>query len=468
MKIFFYCFLFPTVLGFALNATGQVSDAAFNSAFSKFAGDADFKHATISLFVINNTTGKTVTEVNTQTGLAPASTQKTITAATAFALLGKDFSYKTFLGIGGKIKDSILHGDVYIKGSGDPTLGSWRYAQTKDNQIIETFKNALLSKGIKDFTGNVIVDLNEWPGEVTPDGWIWQDIGNYYGAGARALNWRENQYDLKLQSGSKIGDTVKMISTMPANVYGLNLECLVTSEKKGSGDNTYIYLPFNKPNGYVRGTIPVNENSFTISGSMPQPEDQLAITLQSAIKNQPFENIAANYKSIVTTNVKPDYFFEYTSPHLDSIAYWFLKKSINLYGEALLKTLGGIEGKSSTTSGGLKVVKSFWEKQGIDNYALNMQDGSGLSPGNRITTDDLVKVLMYAKKQSWFDAYYDAFPVINDIKMKSGSINGVISYTGFVKSKSGQEYTFAFIVNNYNGSGNDTRRKMWKLLDLLK
>jgi D-alanyl-D-alanine carboxypeptidase/D-alanyl-D-alanine-endopeptidase (penicillin-binding protein 4) len=75
---------------------------------------------------------------------------------------------------------------------------------------------------------------------------------------------------------------------------------------------------------------------------------------------------------------------------------------------------------------------------------------------------------MYAKKQSWFDAYFDALPVINGIKMKSGSINGVISYTGFIKSNSGQEYIFAFIVNNYNGSGNETRKKMWKLLDLLK
>ncbi|MEO5501032.1 MAG: D-alanyl-D-alanine carboxypeptidase/D-alanyl-D-alanine-endopeptidase [Ginsengibacter sp.] len=468
MKILLYYFLLIVGLGFSGNSSSQATNAAFNSAFAKFAGDADLKHATISLFVINNTTGKTVTEVNRETGLAPASTQKTVTAATAFALLGKNFSYKTSLGISGKIKDSVLQGDVFIKGSGDPTLGSWRYAQTKEEQIIETFTTALRNKGIKDITGNVVVDVNAWPGEVTPDGWIWQDIGNYYGAGARALNWRENQYDLKLKSGSKIGDAVKIASSIPAIVYGLNLDCRVTSAEKGSGDNTYIYLPFNKPNGYIRGTIPMDENSFTISGSMPQPEDQLAISLESAIKNQNFETIATKYKSVITTDAKPLYFFDYSSPRLDSIAYWFLKKSINLYGEALLKTLGQIEGKEASTNAGLKVVKDFWEKQGIEAYALNMQDGSGLSPGNRITTTDLVQVLMFAKKQSWFDAYFDGFPVINGIKMKSGSINGVISYTGFIKSNSGQEYTFAFIVNNYNGSGNETRKKMWKLLDLLK
>ena len=125
-------------------------------------------------------------------------------------------------------------------------------------------------------------------------------------------------------------------------------------------------------------------------------------------------------------------------------------------------------GKSGSTKNGLKVLKAFWKEQGIDSYSLNMADGSGLSPGNRITASSLVNVLLYAKKQNWFASYYDGFPTINGIKMKSGSINGVLSYTGFIKSKNGEEYTFAFIVNNYDGKGNDTRRKMWKLLDNLK
>jgi hypothetical protein len=44
--------------------------------------------------------------------------------------------------------------------------------------------------------------------ETLPGGWIWDDMGNYYGAGSAALNWRENQYDLILRSGNNIGDTV--------------------------------------------------------------------------------------------------------------------------------------------------------------------------------------------------------------------------------------------------------------------
>ena len=52
--------------------------------------------------------------------------------------------------------------------------------------------------------------------------------------------------------------------------------------------------------------------------------------------------------------------------------------------------------------------------------------------------------------------------------MKDGYINGVRSYTGYIKSKDGTEYTFSFIVNNFDGNPGTVREKMWKLLDILK
>ena len=99
---------------------------------------------------------------------------------------------------------------------------------------------------------------------------------------------------------------------------------------------------------------------------------------------------------------------------------------------------------------------------------MNIIDGSGLSPSNRVTTAALVNVLEYGKKQTWFPSFYSALPEINGIKMKSGSIGGVVSYTGFIKSKKGVGYTFAFIINNFDGNANEVRKQMWELLDLLK
>jgi D-alanyl-D-alanine carboxypeptidase/D-alanyl-D-alanine-endopeptidase (penicillin-binding protein 4) len=409
-----------------------------------------------------------IAAANDNTGLAPASCQKVITASTSFELLGQDYTYNTTLAYTGKIENGILNGDIIITGSGDPTLGSWRYNETTEENIISEFKNAISRAGINEINGHVYADESEWKGEVTPGGWIWEDIGNYYGAGARALNWREDQYDVFLKSGHQIGDTVAYVETKPAYVKDLDFKIAATSAAKGSGDNAYIFIPSYNRYSYIRGTIPVDENHFSISGSMPEPGRQLAITLEAALKNKPLTIVAENYPQIPANTGSANVFYTHKSPALDSIVYWFLQKSINLYGESLIKTLAYNITKTGATDSGVNIIKNFWEKNGIELSAMNIVDGSGLSPANRVTVSSLVAVMQFAKKQKWFSAFYKALPEINGIKMKSGSISDVLSYTGYIKSSKGIDYTFSFIINNYYGNSNEVRRKMWKLLDVLK
>ncbi len=438
-----------------------------SAAITKLEADTQCKHAIMSLYVIDKN-GKIIFDKNSQTGLAPASCQKVVTATTAFELLGKDYVYKTRLGYDGKIGDDILKGNIYITGSGDPTLGSWRYSSTKENVVVADFLKAINNVGIKQLEGNVLGDDRIWGTQRIPDGWIWQDIGNYYGAGASGLNWRENQYDLTLQSGDKIGERVNIIRKNPPYFPGIYLINEVTAAEKGSGDNTYIYLAPDAETGFIRGTIPVNENAFVVSGSMPDGGKLLAATISQKLGlTQKTDNTKYLIEKISWH--KPDViFYTQTSPPLDSIMYWFLKKSINLYGEALLKTMAYEKTKSGYTDTGINVIKNFWSSRGVEISSLKIFDGSGLSPANRITTNALVTVLQYAKKQNWFSSFYFSLPEINGIKMKDGYINGVRSYTGYVKSRSGEEYTFSFIVNNFDGSVAAIRAKMWKVLDILK
>ena len=86
-----------------------------------------FKHAIISLYVVDTKTGKVVFDKNSQVGLAPASCLKVVTSAAAFELLGKDYRYKTDIGYDGNIEGNTLNGNLFITASGDPTLGSWRW-----------------------------------------------------------------------------------------------------------------------------------------------------------------------------------------------------------------------------------------------------------------------------------------------------------------------------------------------------
>jgi len=168
-----------------------------SNAFGRLQTDSQCSYASLSLTVLDAKTGEQIFAANPNMGLATASTLKTITSITAFNILGADFKYQTQLGYAGEIAtDGTLNGDVIIKGAGDPTLGSWRYEQTKEAHVLTLMTDALQKAGIKKINGRIIGDDSIFGTQSIPEGWIWQDVGNYYGAGTSGLCWRENQFDI--------------------------------------------------------------------------------------------------------------------------------------------------------------------------------------------------------------------------------------------------------------------------------
>lgn len=154
---------------------------------------------------------------------------------------------------------------------------------------------------------------------------------------------------------------------------------------------------------------------------------------------------------------------------MDSLVYWFMRRSINLYGEALVKTIGLEKTGTGSLDSGLAVIKRhFSEKQLALPAELRIIDGSGLSPSNRLTAEALVKLLIYAKKQSWYPEFQASFPGFNNMRLKSGTIRGAKSFSGIHEGSDGRQYAVAIIVNNYDGTSGSIVAKMYKLLDLLK
>jgi len=441
---------------------GQNINQKLQQALQQFEADSQLRHAVSSLYVIDAKTGKIVFDKNSQVGLAPASTQKIITATTAFELLGKDYRYKTELGYDGKMEKGVLNGNLYFVGSGDPTLGSWRWWLTKDTFLMSKWWQDVKKTGIKRVDGSVWFTANKFSVKSIPDGWIWEDVGNYYGAGAYILNWKENQYDVLLRSSNEVGQPVDIISPKWNFVNDLK------SASKSSGDNAYVYY-----NDIISGTIPINESSFKISAAQTEPIDNLCNEFSWYLNSKNVSVEAREkFSPTIASGIEPDDKFHiintHYSPSLDSIIYWFLKKSINLYGEALVKTFSYEKQGFGSTDSGVAIVKDFWKQKGLDEHELNICDGSGLSPLNRVTTHSEVEVLKYAKTKDWFPYFYNALPEYNNMKMKSGTIRDVKSFCGYQTSKDGNEYIFSFIVNNYNGRSSELVTKMYKVLDNLK
>ena len=436
--------------------------------------DSQLRHGTLGLYVADAKTGRLVFEENSQVGLAPASTQKIITSAAAFELLGSTYRFETYIKSDSDIKEGRLSGNLYLEAHGDPTLGSWRWPFTKEEAVLNRIVEILRQNGIDQIAGDIVVDDFSYTLQPVPDGWIWQDIGNYYGAGCWSLNWRENQYDMVLQSGENVGESTTIVSTTPT-VANLIMNNFITAGKKNSGDNAYIYAPPFAEFGFATGTIPVDEKTFTISGSMPRPALQFAKAFEQKLIQQNISlagqvklhsDIARAGKPIRIADRKLD---SISSPQLDSVNYWFMRKSINLYGEALVKAIAFTQqSKYCETDKGVDIVRSFWNDRGIEKSAVNIIDGSGLSPQNRVTTQALVQVLLFAKTRPWYRSFYHSLPEFNGMKIKSGTIGGSKSFAGYHTSSTGREYVFAIIVNNYNGSSGDLVKKMYKVLDVLK
>jgi len=246
-----------------------------HAAMDRLQKDSSMRHAIVSLCVLDAKNAAVVFERNSQVGLAPASCQKLFTSVAALDLLGPSYRYKTRVGYKGKVTGGILHGDIVLSGSGDPTLGSWRFDSTKEDVVLGRWIRAIRTAGITGYDGSLVVDDGSWGTDAIPGGWIWEDIGNYYGAGAWALNWHENQYDVRLQAGKAVGDPVTIV-----NLFDLetSMRSPWVNELKtgpaGSGDNAYISLPTHDNMVFVRGTAPLQKEERVISGSTPWPAGQ--------------------------------------------------------------------------------------------------------------------------------------------------------------------------------------------------
>jgi serine-type D-Ala-D-Ala carboxypeptidase/endopeptidase (penicillin-binding protein 4) len=412
-------------------------------------------------FYVTDENGTFIYEYQGNKGLSTASTQKIFTAGAALEALGGNYTYKTTAGYSGSLSAGIVNGDFIISSNGDPTLGSWRYEAYKPENFKKKLIDALKSSGITKISGNLIIDDSYFDHQTIPGGWPWDDLGNYYGAGIWGINWRENQFDININ-----GTEFKGFSYPLENVKWLN-----DLKTGGSSDQSLIFTAPHSEVALINGTLPAGK-TVTVSGALPNPPLQLGAEVQQWLKESGIE-LSGKITTIsqlelqgkVIPGTPKNVILTYESPTLDKIVYWFLRKSVNLYGEALIKTLGKEKKGNSSFKNGVSYLKDFWKSKGINPNMINFADGSGLSPQNYVAAKAEVQALLYAKKQPWFDAYYDGFPVQDGIKMKSGTMRDTKSFAGYHTAKDGKKYVFSIIINNYQGSGST---ELQKILNVLK
>ena len=492
MKIFgissrssFLTFVFILLSINTLSAQTKIDTVGLNrlnGGLKALSLDGGLVHANWGFCLMDPKTGKIVTDFDSERSLMPASSMKVVTTITALNLLGANYTYKTYIQYDGTISaDSILNGNLYITGSGDPSLGSDRIdSAMRFDSLVIVWASKIKKAGIKKITGNIIADASAFEDYAVPGSWNWDDIGQYYGAGPYGLNVYENKYTLYYSSTKT---TAKIDSIFP-QIDGLNVMNDVTVG--GSSDAAFIYGAPDNYSRYVVGTIPASRKQYTVDGSMPDPPLFLATELRNALDSIGVEvlkqptTVYAMQRAMMTINANRKNLFEYTSPPLSELIFHTNQKSINLYAEALLKTIGKEQLKDGSSKAGARAVEAYLLGQGFNLSGFNQDDGSGLSRLDFITPKQMCNLLLIESKQANFPVFKESLPIAGrtgtlktiadntvaegKIFAKSGSMYKVRSYSGYVTTKSGELLSFCVIVNNYTCSSAEIREKLEKLM----
>jgi D-alanyl-D-alanine carboxypeptidase/D-alanyl-D-alanine-endopeptidase (penicillin-binding protein 4) len=158
-------------------------------------------------------------------------------------------------------------------------------------------------------------------------------------------------------------------------------------------------------------------------------------------------------------------------------------ESNNHYAEHLIRTIGRMKNAniySDPLKEGIDFVNTFWKSKGISTSSLFMYDGCGLAPQNAVSPVFLCDLLSYMHKKSLYSkVFFNSLPKAGEegtlkyfmnktkyagkIGAKSGSINGVQCYAGYLMDGS-KKYVFAVMVNKFNGTNAEIRRAIEKFL----
>ena len=439
--------------------------------FETFVSDSSMKHASVTFCILDTHSGSTLFEYDSYRNLIPASVMKLVTTSAAIELLGPDHVFRTEVGYSGELNErtGILKGNIVIKGGGDPALGSAEFGEHytgfEQKWIDKIRKNA-----VRKVKGKVITDDSYYDYEPVPGKWLWEDTGNYYGAGAYGLSVYDNTCEIHFRTSSDSSDHV-ITGTVPEEcIKGLSDYLSVS----GTEDKGYVFAAPYSSSGWMTGTIPANMTDFVLKASITDPPLLIAEIIDRKLKESGIEisGKPGTVRVEPTAGAGFTAITETTSPPLKDIITVLNHESVNLYAEHLIKELGKrLENDGSTVSG-TEVVRKFLTASGIANEGLFMEDGSGLSPLNSVSARTITNLLIYMKNKSRYSAEFTGSlpeagkegtlknyfrdPVFESrLAAKSGSMTRVRSYAGYLRTMSDKELAFCIIVNNFTGpSGN--------------
>jgi len=381
---------------------------------------------------------------------SPASVLKLVVAATALDELGPYFRYSTLLAARGAVDSGgTLPGDLWLVGSGDPSLRS------KD---LRAGVASLWSAGLRHVEGGIAVDASAIGGREINPHWDPDDANEDFQAPVSGISLDGDTVEFDV-TGSGPGQAAQVRIVPPSDDVWAS-----GSIASGSGDSVVIAAT-QTPNAFaLGGEIPqgVTEKFWVPVHDMPRYAGAVLARILAAagittgappsVAKVPFDSIAL---------------WDHRSAPLRVLERHMLFASDNHYAEQLLRTVGLEDGASANTPGGIAVERAFLSERGIPTPELHLVDGSGLAPANRIAASTLAGVLADAQNRGGGASLYELLPLggrqgtlsdydfttaLGRVRAKTGHLDDVAALAGYVNTLHHGRIVFAFIVDGSPGS----------------
>jgi D-alanyl-D-alanine carboxypeptidase/D-alanyl-D-alanine-endopeptidase (penicillin-binding protein 4) len=461
------------------SASSKKARARFAARVEALLGTAPTNKGEWGLLIVDAESGETLYEQNADKYFVPASNMKLFTTALALAKLGPEYRFHTTLETRGTISsEGVLSGDLTLVGRGDPNLSNRKFPYELKEEFdglpekaLVELADAVVAKGVKEISGDVIGDDSYFPRERYPNGWEIDDMVWEYGAAISAIVVDDNTVALTLTPGEQAGNPVQGTVTPATPDFTVENE-VTTSAADVKPDLTLTREP-GANIVVVQGSLPAKSAPRKLVLAIEEPALHAAATLKRLLEERGVKvaGVARARHDHAELGGDPAVLAEHVSVPLGDAVKLINKISQNLHTEMLLRTVARQNAVWATPDELMKVPADFYAAAGIAPGDVIQADASGLSRHDLVTPRAIVTLLGFAQKQSWFGPYSTSLPVagvdgtLEDrmkntlatgrIHAKTGSVEHVRTLSGFAEAPDGRRVIFSFLSNNQGGKSHE-------------
>ncbi|KAF0152201.1 MAG: D-alanyl-D-alanine carboxypeptidase / D-alanyl-D-alanine-endopeptidase [Ignavibacteria bacterium] len=430
-----------------------------------------FTTANAGISVIELKSKQPIYQQNEKKLFRPASNQKLLTTAAACLFLGTDYNFETTLYHTGEIIDSVCNGDIFFVGGFDPEFTS----ENLDSMIYD-----LRKFGIKKINGNLYADVSSMDSLFWGEGWMWNDDPATYIPYLSPLTINKNAVKVIYEPG-EVG--------MPANLKlfpNSDFFKIENGSVTDTGKTSFVierdWLR-RKNTIFAGGTISAAAKQDSASFNVVEPALYFLTLAKEGLERNQIE-LSGKIDTLTLPNNSTKIFA--FRRNIVPVINRTNKISDNLNAELLLRALSKrISNEKASSRTGKRLIDSLITLIGAEPKTYRITDGSGLSYYNLAAAELFTKVLVYMFEQEakTYDAFFKSLPICGvdgtlsnrcqnssakgNVFAKTGTLSGVASLSGYIKTRKDNWLAFSILIQNYVGSAAEARKIHDKICEIL-